>query len=179
MINTRRAALYAIAALAAGAGGFAVKRALQPTEAAPEVKSASRQLRDLSLPDLHGKLQRISQWDGKVVLVNFWATWCEPCREEIPLLIRMQSKYGRKNLQTVGISIDTADKVSQFSLKYKITYPLVVAGFESIELMRSLGNQSGGLPFTVVLSPTGELAATHLGAFSELQIEDLFRRVIG
>ena len=91
----------------------------------------------------------------------------------------MQSKYGQKNLQIVGISIDSADKISQFSLKYNISYPLVVAGFETIELMRSLGNPSGGLPFTVVLSPSGELAATHLGAFSELQLEDLFRRVIG
>lgn len=179
MSNTRRAALYAIAALAAGAGGFVLKRALQPAATAPEIKSASRQLRDLSLPDLHGKLQRLSQWDGKVVLVNFWATWCEPCRDEIPLLVRMQSKYGQKNLQIVGISIDSADKISQFSLKYNISYPLVVAGFETIELMRSLGNPSGGLPFTVVLSPSGELAATHLGAFSELQLEDLFRRVIG
>ena len=84
-----------------------------------------------------------------------------------------------KNLQTVGISIDSADKISLFSTKHNINYPLVVAGFEVIELKRTLGNPSGGLPFTVVLSPSGELVATHLGAFTELQLEELLRHIVG
>jgi len=121
----------------------------------------------LNLPDLAGRSQPVSQWRGRLLLVNFWATWCEPCREEVPALIRTQAIYGPKNLQIVGISIDSVDKVSEFSRSFKINYPLLVGGLESIDLVRQLGNRAGALPYSVLVSPVGTLLASHLGGMND------------
>ena len=165
MNASRRNALIVGAGLAAAAAGYGAHRWLRLGGA---VKPGGiDQLLALNLPDAEGRPQPVTQWRGKLLLANFWATWCEPCREEVPALIRSQQIHRDKNLQIVGISIDSADKVSQFSKTYGITYPLLIGGLESIELVRALGNRSGGLPFTVLVSPQGRLLASHLGGLTD------------
>lgn len=169
----RRNALIVVAALAAAAAGYGANRWLRRSGAATPEGVA--QLMDLSLPDATGRPQPMTQWRGRLLLVNFWATWCEPCREEVPALIRSQQANRDKNLQIVGISVDSADKVSEFAKTYSISYPLVIGGLESIELVRTLGNRSGGLPFTVLVSPKGALLATHLGGLTDRSLADFLR----
>src|SRR5574337_1673050 len=104
------------------AAGYAVYRA---TEAR---RRSALALLDLALPDLAGKEQPLAQWRGKVLVVNFWATWCAPCREEMPEFIKAQSEYGAKGLQFVGIAVDQADKTEQFAKEIGLNYPTLVGG---------------------------------------------------
>jgi len=176
MADSRRKALAIIAAIAAGAAGFTAHRLWRSSAAAP---GAGADLHQLSLPDLAGKPQSLGQWKDRILLVNFWATWCEPCREEIPILIKMQTTYAAKDLQIVGISVDSVDKVIDFSVKFKINYPLLIAGYEAIELLRELGNKSGSLPYTVILSRNGAILDTHLGGLTEPELEKLISKALG
>lgn len=116
-----------------------------------------------SLPDVTNSKQELSQWQGKLLLVNFWATWCAPCVEEMPELTELQSEQSFKNLQVIGIGIDSADNIREFTEKHKISYPIYVSGMEGSEMSRKLGNQQGGLPYTVLIGSDGQIKKTYLG----------------
>jgi thiol-disulfide isomerase/thioredoxin len=119
-----------------------------------------------SLPDAAGAPQSLAQYRGKLLVVNFWATWCAPCIGEMPDLQKIQDEYAARGVNTVGIAIDRADAVRDFQQHNAIRYPLLVAGLGGSELLRMLGNDQGALPYTAVLGPAGELVAQHLGAVS-------------
>jgi thiol-disulfide isomerase/thioredoxin len=136
-------------------------------------------LTSTALPDLAGDSAKLEQWRGKVVVVNFWASWCAPCREEIPGLMRIQQRFAANGLQVVGIAVDTVDKSRQAANEMGISYPVLIAGLEVIDLTRRLGNRAGGLPYTVVLDREGRLVTTHLGLLSEAQLERLVRPILG
>ncbi len=139
---------------------------------APAQGNAASNLFRQSLPDAKNTMQSLSQWQGKTLVVNFWATWCAPCVEEMPELVALQNEAAPKNIQIIGIGIDSASNIKDFSLKHHITYPLYVAGVSGTELARQFGNQAGGLPFTVLVSPSGEVRKTYLG---RLKMEELKR----
>lgn len=120
-----------------------------------------------SFPDATGRTWRLSAWQGRPLVCNFWATWCEPCREEMPLLDAAQVKYAPNRLQVVGIAVDNAANVSDFAAKNKFRFPLLVGEFAAVELMRELGNGTGALPFTVLVDASGRLRHRKLGAYSE------------
>jgi thiol-disulfide isomerase/thioredoxin len=132
---------------------------------------ATEALLSAPLADLSGKPQTLSQLSGKVLVVNFWATWCAPCREEIPVLIKTRKKYASKNLEIAGIGIDNASKMQDFALEMKIEYPLLVGGMESMSLSKELGNRAEVLPFTVVLDRSGRIAYARAGALTESSLE--------
>jgi len=167
--------VLAVAMLAAGAGFFAYRVA--PSDR-PDAEAAAELLR-LRLPDISGNDQSLAQWRNKVLVVNFWATWCEPCREEVPVLIRVQAKYEANGVQVVGISVDSVDKVRQFANEYRIEYPLVIGSIAVIEVTRRLGNKAAGLPYTVVIDRSGRVVKTHLGAISEVELERAIRLASG
>lgn len=114
-------------------------------------------------PDAQGTPQKLSQWGNKSLIVNFWATWCAPCVQEMPELSALQAELAPKGIQLIGIGIDSAANIGEFSSKYKISYPLYVAGIDGAELSRSFGNQAGGLPFTVLIGRDGRVKKTYLG----------------
>ena len=145
---------------------------------APEVK-ASSVLLALSLPDLQKKPQSLEQWRGKVLVLNFWATWCEPCREEVPTLVEAQAQLAANGLQIVGIALDTAAKVSTFGKEFKVQYPLLIASLDAVEITRKLGNKAAGLPYTVVLDKAGRISKTHLGGISRAQLDGAVRPLLG
>ena len=122
-------------------------------------------LLSLSLPDTSGHQQSLAQWRGKVVVVNFWATWCAPCREEMPEFVRAQREFGPRGLQFVGIAVVQPDKVEQFAKELDLNYPALIGGYGAVELSKTLGNQLSALPFTIVIDRKGTVARTQLGPF--------------
>jgi thiol-disulfide isomerase/thioredoxin len=168
-------ALAAAVAVIAAWGGYVFQQAGQDEAA---TSSAVRQLLSTVLPDARGTLQALSQWNGKVLVVNFWATWCEPCREEIPGLMRLRQKYSAKNVEIVGIAVDYASNVGDYEKSMGIHYPLLIGGVESIDLARSLGDRQGGLPYTIVLDRTGKLVKAHLGLVHEADLDKKLAELI-
>ena len=162
-------------AVLAAAGMFAYRAMVAEGPSAAVASELSR----LRLPDLSGREQELAQWRNSILVVNFWATWCEPCREEIPALLRVQAANASKKVRIVGIAIDSADKVRQFANEYHIDYPLLVGGMEVIDLTRKLGNTAGGLPYTVVVDASGKVVVKHLGRISEAQLEQAIRLASG
>src|SRR6266850_1604253 len=154
--------LGAVGAGAAVAGGIVGALALQAQTGAAELLSST-------FPDLAGRPRRLSEWHGSHILCNFWATWCTPCREELPLLDAAQQQYARNGVQIVGIGIDTAPNIREYLKVVKISYPILVGEAGAIGLMRNLGNKSAGLPFTVVLDPAGRRRRHKLGAYSRAE----------
>ena len=170
-----RILVLAVALLATGAGFFAYRATLPDRS----VAEAAAELMRLRLPDVSGKDQSLAQWRDKVLIVNFWATWCGPCREEIPVLLRVQAKHASNGVQVVGISIDSVDKVREFAIEYRIAYPLVMGSMDVIDLTRRLGNKAAGLPYTIVLDRTGRVVKTHLGGISEVELESAIKLAHG
>jgi thiol-disulfide isomerase/thioredoxin len=149
-----------------------------PRQAGGPERTVSEDLYALSLPDLQGKPQTVGQWRGKVLVLNFWATWCAPCREEIPIFVKMQEKYGAKGLQFVGISIDSVDKTSQFSTNFSINYPNLIGTIDTIEISRKAGNKQRVLPYTIILDRKGEIVATELGGLTEEKLEFIVKSLL-
>jgi thiol-disulfide isomerase/thioredoxin len=157
--------LVALLAAAAGIGYQQWRMKASPEPGATQALTAAR------FPDLAGQAQGLEQWRGKVLVVNFWATWCAPCREEIPAFVKLQEKYGAKGLQFVGIAIDQASKVQPFASEFGMNFPVLIGSADAIELTRRLGNKAGVLPFTVILTRDGRVAATEIGAAKEARLE--------
>jgi thiol-disulfide isomerase/thioredoxin len=104
-------------------------------------------------------------------VLNFWATWCAPCREEIPLLVSARQKYGPAGVEIVGIAIDNVAKVGEFAATFRISYPVLLAEADGLDLMRQLGNTGGGLPYTVIADRDGRPVHRKLGALKETELD--------
>lgn len=161
--------LLVLALLAALTAAYLASRERQ----VPAQQAAAKALLALSLDDVAGKPQALSQWQGKILVVNFWATWCPPCLHEIPGFSRLNRKFGANGVQFVGIGIDSADKIRDFANFAPVSYPLLIGMTETLALARALGNRTDGLPYTVVLARDGSLQQTRLGAWREEELEKL------
>ncbi|MDE2196803.1 MAG: TlpA family protein disulfide reductase [Gammaproteobacteria bacterium] len=165
--------------IAAGAAGFGTYLWLQPdhstpvTAAAPAAAPAltSQQALDVALDDLDGNSHALADWKGKVLLVNFWATWCPPCREEIPLLVKMQAKYAAQGLQIIGIASDEPNDevVRKFLKQMVVNYPILMSDGQSSEIVAALGGNLIGLPYSLLLDRDGKVLKIHPG---ELQPDE-------
>ena len=122
-------------------------------------------LHGLTLPDAAGQPMSLAGLRGRPTVVNFWATWCPPCVEEMPELSGLATEFRERGVQIVGIGIDSAPNIRQFSEKMPMSYPLLVAGTSGLELVRRLGNTAGALPFTIVVTRDGRVAWRTLGRF--------------
>jgi thiol-disulfide isomerase/thioredoxin len=130
------------------------------------------------LADVAGGTREIGQWRGGVIVINYWATWCAPCREEIPVFVRMQERYGSRGLQFVGIAFDQPDKVAAFASEFRINYPLLIAGLETLEQLRQAGNRAGVLPYTLVIDRKGNLVSREPGGIKEARLESLVKPLL-
>lgn len=145
---------------------FGVKR-LQPSAPADTAVAA---LMQISMKDSAGKQRKMSEWQGKVLVLNFWATWCPPCVSEMPELVALQNDFVSKNVQVVGIGIDSPSNIRKFAEKHQITYPLLLGGLEGTELSKQFGNQSGGLPFTLLIGADGSVRKSYMGRLDMEQV---------
>ena len=170
----REVLILGAAGLAAAAAGFLVGPALlKSTTGGEQDAAASIALRSANLVDLAGHSRRLSEWSDRILVCNFWATWCAPCREEIPLLVAAGQKYRDKGVEIVGIAIDNMAKVVEFTASLKISYPILLAEANGLDLMRQLGNGAGGLPYTVVVDRQGALKHRKLGAFKGAELDSV------
>jgi peroxiredoxin len=170
-----RTLAIAVAAGAALLAGLWVGQLSSPgTSASGEAATA---LLGVSLPDAEGNEQALAQWKGKVLVVNFWATWCAPCREEMPLFVRVQRERGAQGVQFVGIAVDSVDKVRPFARELGLNYPTLIGGFGAMELSKTYGNGIMALPFTVIIDRKGHVAHTQLGPLKEAQLDAILRQL--
>ncbi|MFN0161005.1 MAG: TlpA family protein disulfide reductase [Burkholderiales bacterium] len=120
----------------------------------------------VKLPDLKGNETEVSRFRGQPLLVNFWATWCGPCKEEMPDLQRLATGDLGNKVRVIGIGIDDKDKMRSFAADIGITYTILQTGAPGLDLMKALGNRSGALPFTLVLDGAGRVVKSHAGKLS-------------
>ncbi|MGI9204838.1 MAG: TlpA family protein disulfide reductase [Woeseiaceae bacterium] len=132
-----------------------------------------------SLTDIDGQTREFSEWQGKGRLVNFWATWCAPCRREIPLLKSTQDAHGEDdNIQVIGIAVDFQEDVAAYAEEAQFNYPILVGQEDAMAAAEDSGIDFLGLPFTMIVAPSGELLTTHVGEIVENHIDlivDVFR----
>lgn len=160
--------LLALVALVFGIIGSLISawRYMPSTPDSPEVANLFAH----KMEDADGRARSLASFRDRTLILNFWATWCAPCVDEMPELVELQNEFDPAKLQILGISIDSPSNVRAFAEKYNITYPLLLAGMNGSELARRFGNQTGGLPFTVLVTPSGAVQKTYLG---RLKMEEL------
>ena len=167
-----------VALIAIGIGGYLLQANLAE-KSNPAIESANATLTtgtdkiQFELKDVTGKLRQSSEWDGKGRLINFWATWCAPCRREIPLLIATQDKFAADNLQIIGIAVDFPDEVAAYAEEAEFNYPILVGQEDAMAVAELSGIDFIGLPFTMVVSPDGDLIKTHIGEIVEAHIDKI------
>ena len=159
--------LLGLLGLGAALIGIEVWRARQPPQ--PAVTTHTPQI---ALPDLDGQIWRSDSAQGKVVLINFWASWCAPCVKEVPALVDAQRQWGDHGLQVVGIALDQGEPVRAFAQRMTINYPVLLAGMDGFDLSQSFGNEILSIPFSVVLDRTGQIRHRHLGILTPEQLRD-------
>jgi len=134
-------------------------------------KPNSADLYAAKLPDISGTMQDLGQYQHKIIIVNFWATWCSPCREEMPELIALQQSYRDKNVVVLGIALDEPAQVAQYLKDTPVNYPIVAAETAGSMLSEQLGNDKGVLPYTVIIDADGKIVSTHFGRITKAIIE--------
>jgi thiol-disulfide isomerase/thioredoxin len=130
-----------------------------------------------SYPDLDGRQRSHSEFGETVMVLNFWASWCPPCRKETPTFIALQEAYAGE-VQFIGIAIDDPEPVREFAETYGINYPVLLGDADAVMLSRRLGNRHEGLPFTVVVAANGRVLMRHIGELEREQLEPLLREAI-
>jgi thiol-disulfide isomerase/thioredoxin len=165
-----------VAAVFAGAGFLFYQ--WQMSDAPGDAVATGRALMAAKLMGIDDQVQPFEQWRGKVLVVNFWATWCMPCREEIPGFIRFQDRYRDAGVQFVGVAIDQKQRVTPYAKEMGINYPLLVGGLETMEFSRQLGNRHGVLPFTLVLDRAGKVKTAEIGILKADKLESLLKPLL-
>jgi thiol-disulfide isomerase/thioredoxin len=157
---------FGISGTAAAEGPDTGKTLAKPSKTDPISVGASAPR--LRLPDLQGKTHDLSEWNGKVRLVNFWASWCAPCQYEIPELIAWQEKYGDRGLQVIGIGIDSTRPLANVARSLGINYPvLVLEPASSFGIMKRWGDPKQIVPYAVVVDGSGRVAHIQRGRFDQ------------
>ena len=133
-------------------------------------------LPSFSYPDLKGRQRSSDEFADKVVVLNFWATWCPPCRKETPEFVALQELYG-SDVQFIGIAIDDEEPVREFADTFGVNYPLLLGDVEAVSLSRRLGNRYEGLPFTIVAEPGGNVVLRHTGGLERDKLEPLLQEL--
>jgi thiol-disulfide isomerase/thioredoxin len=187
----------AVAAIAAAAGFLVYHYTVAPREATTAVMSqvaapeppqpAAGQadepgavpatLPDFTLGDLEGKPRSIRSWPGKSMIVNFWATWCAPCRREIPLLRDLQKQHGAEGFQVVGVAVDLREDVVKYAKDMGIDYPILTGEQDGLDAVMKFGQGSIGFPFTVFTDQQGRVVMFHLGEIKPEQADVLLGAV--
>ncbi len=163
--------LIILAGLIALGSGF-LMRTLNNTS---PVQTTRADLFATELPDLTGQNHRLKEWQGKVLVINFWATWCPPCLHEIPAFIALQNQYAAQNVQFIGIAVDEKQAVDNFNAKMKFNYPVLLAPDIGMDIARQWGNVIESVPFTVVIDAQGKILHRQLGEMTKIELQTILQ----
>ena len=170
----------ALVALMAGALFYAAPIAIPQTDSAPGVQQANQPAPlevvthpSFTLPDISGTERDFSEWAGKNRILNFWATWCAPCRREIPLLKDFQDEQGGNGFQVIGIAVDFAEAVANYAEAAEFNYPVLVGEQEAMAVAESSGVEFIGLPFTMFVASDGELLSAYIGELHQSHLDEI------
>jgi thiol-disulfide isomerase/thioredoxin len=161
--------ILAVVALLSGWAGYRFNHSGSRPDVAAD--ASLPQLLAAPLQGLDGRPHTLNEWHGRILVVNFWASWCPPCLEEIPSFSRAQQRLGDKDVRFVGVAIDDLKQVSEFANRTPVTYPLVIASATTLGITAGLGNASQGLPFTLVIARDGRLLFSKLGRLSDEELD--------
>jgi peroxiredoxin len=169
-----------------GATGFGLQRALtsQQTQNLPVVLPPTdasvigTQRPSFELKDIEGDIRKMSEWDGKVLLVNFWATWCPPCKKEIPAFMELQEEYSSKGFQVIGLAIDDEESVKDYADTMGMNYPIMAAELTAMEIARLYGNRVNALPFSAFVGRDGKISLTKPGEISKEDAEEIINKLL-
>lgn len=139
---------------------------------------AVQMLPDLQFADQNGQLIRASDWQGKFRVVNFWASWCPPCLEELPVFQNLHTEFAEQGVQFLGVALDDTQSVRQVVERLNIHFPQLIAGDQGVGLSQNLGNTAGALPFTVLVNQQGLIVAIHAGAYKEAELRSEIESLI-
>lgn len=159
-----------MAGLAAVAGAAGVGVALWRHQPNPVLQEAENRFWSSRFEGPHGEVVDLNHWRGKPLLVNFWATWCPPCVEEMPLLNAFYQAHAARGWQVLGLAVDRVEPVRRFMEKLPIEFPVALAGMAGIELSRTLGNPTGGLPYSIAMGASGVVLERKIGKLSESEL---------
>lgn len=138
-----------------------------------QLSGAPENLPDFSLSDINGEVREISEWADQPLLINFWATWCAPCRREIPLLQNLHAQKSIHNIQVIGIAIDQRSEVERFLAEYGVNYPNLVGEADAVQVSTLFGLDDLGLPFSVLTGADGKILTVHIGEIEAGQLNQL------
>lgn len=166
--------------IAAAVAGFAISSRMQQNKledqySVTKTRKAPDDVKrpEFQLPDLDGNLRNISEWDSKVILLNFWATWCPPCRKEIPAFIELQDQYGSSGFQVIGVAIDQMELVQGYSESMGVNYPILVGEDQGAEISAQYGNRLGMLPYSVIIGRDSMIMFIKKGEVTRDEVEEL------
>ena len=165
----------ALLALMAGALFYAARIPVQ-VQAPPPPQPAKLEVAThpaFSLPDLDGTPREFAEWDGKHRLLNFWATWCAPCRREIPLLVAFQEQHGDAGFQVLGIAVDFPEQVASYAEQTEFNYPILVGQQDAMAVAESSGIEFIGMPFTMFVASDGEYIGAYIGELHQSHLDDI------
>jgi thiol-disulfide isomerase/thioredoxin len=188
-------ALVAVSIIAAGTIGFGAYRLMHERPPAPPVPAASAAAEEpevlaasstkvpemrpvFSLQDAEGKSRSITEWDGKTLVINFWATWCAPCRREIPMLNALSAARAKQGVAVIGIAVDLRDKVLPYAKEVGINYPLLIGEDGGLDAASAFGLGSIGLPTTVFVDAQGRIVTAHLGELHADQADLIINTIL-
>jgi thiol-disulfide isomerase/thioredoxin len=173
MTKTAAIALGFVLILVTGIAGYFLSQSREPDRLQrPSAHQGSAGV-EFFLPDIDGTLRNASEWHGKARLINFWATWCAPCRREIPLLKKTQAEQAANNVQVIGIAVDFPEEVKAYAEEVVFNYPVLIGQEDAMAVAESSGVEFIGMPFTMVVAPSGELLKAHIGEIVESHIEQI------
>jgi thiol-disulfide isomerase/thioredoxin len=164
-MNRRQLIIIVAISLLALLGGVLTSQWIYKTGLASDPAVKAFFANSWQTPD--GKTVNTQEWQGKVLVVNFWASWCPPCVEEMPALDKLQQEFLQQNVLFVGIGIDSPSNIREFLSKTPVSYPIVIGGLEGSNLSKQLGNSQGALPFTIIINAKGKASYSKLGKISE------------
>lgn len=179
-MNRQLPALLAVALLAAAAGYFAAMHFAQEATEEPGGGSIVGQHRpDFSHLDTSGRTVSAGDFDGTVMLVNFWATWCEPCVEEMPMLSGLRQALAERGFEVVGIALDEPERAEAFAADLGLVYPVLLGEADTVVTGRRYGNDTGMLPYSVLVDRQGVVRWSKLGALERAELEREIKRLLG